>query len=186
MGCHTWTYKKVTALSEEEKAGFVNKELDFLENWWGFKKPVEDVIRTVEKWFETQSELFEDETKTPTEYALDMIKEYKDRLNNYKSKGFEAFLNEYGDKLSSVLIEYNGTLYVNIGVDTPCRVYCYSEKEFTDVDEFINWLKVTDNSFGYYSYECSEFIEGFTVGLEQQIRNYFKLNGEDDLLIKFG
>lgn len=193
MGCHTWTYKKVTALSEEEKQYFVGKEISELKDWWGFSIPIDEVVEEVTEWFNNDPQkLFAKEKRTSKKYALDMVQKYKDKLKDYQENGFEAFIRDYSSKPTAILKSYNGELYINIGFDDPCRVYGYPEEKFTDVDEFINWLKVTDNTIGYYQSDYDgfennvEFIEGFTEGLEKEIKDYFKLHGEDNLLIEFG
>lgn len=187
MGCHTWVYKKVKALTEEEKYVLVDKEIKSLQMWWGFKHSTDKVIREVEEWFANDEQgLFVEETRSPVQYALDMIKKYYDKLNDYQENGFDAFIRHKQKDVGATLIKYNNELYVNIGFDTPCRVYGYPEDKFTDIDELIDWLKNTDNIIGYYVNNSCEFIEGFTDELENEVRNYFKKHGEENLLIEFG
>lgn len=186
MGCHCWTYKTVESLTDEEKQYFVNKELDELKNWWGFKVSNEKVIKTVTKWFNSDKEgWYKDVTETPKEYALNMIQEFTAKLNDVQEKGFDAIIANKDTSITPLFKEYNNKLYININFDYPCRVYGYPEEEFTDVNEFIEWMKITKHAVGYYE-DNGEFISGFTEGLEKNIRSYFKKHGESNLLIKFG
>lgn len=186
MSCHTWTYKKVSALSKEEKQKFINKEIDFLKNWWGFKKPFSKVVDEVSEWLKHQPQVFEEEFagRTPEQYAKDLIKEYQNKLNLYENQGFSTYLIEYRHN-SHELITYKDETYIKIGFDTPCRIYGYREDKFTNVEDFINFLKTTDSDLGFYN-DNNDFIEGFSSELEKRIRDYFKKHGENNLLIQFG
>lgn len=182
MGCHTWTYKKASSLTEEEKKHFVDKEIKDLENWWGFNETHKKVILTVEKWF--KDGLISKDI-SPTQYALDMIQEYKNKLNDYRENGFDAYIRYHKNRCGAEMKTYNGELYVNIDFDVPCRVYGYHEEKFTDVDMFIDWLNNIDETFGYYN-DSDEFVEGFSDKLEKIVRAYFEKHGKENLLIEFG
>lgn len=186
MGCHCWTYKKVEYLTAEEKQYFVDKELTELKKWWGFKKSTEKVINTVKRWFNNDEQgLYEDVKETPEEYALNMIQSYKDWLHDVQEKGFDAIIANKDNSITPLFKVYNNKLYINIDFDYPCRVYGYPKEEFTDVNEFIEWLKITKYAIGYYE-NNGEFTSGFTEDLEKNIRAYFKKHGENSLLIQFG
>lgn len=187
MSCHTWTYKKASSLTNDEKQKFVDEEIKDLENWWGFKKSIEDISSCFQKLLKEQSLVWEKEFngRTPKQYAKDLVKEYTDKLNNLKEIGFDGYIQLQKDRCSSLIETCNDELYINIGFDDPCRVYGYREDKFTNLEEFIKFLKTTDSIMGYWDSD-SNFIEGFSDELETHVRNYFEKHGKENLLIKFG
>lgn len=179
MGCHTWIYKKVSALTDEEKENFLTNYRENYNSWWGFELTKEELMRKIAKW-----EINYLKGKTIEQYADDLIEKYSFRRDEANNSTFDNIVAKYGDNLTYIRRK-NRELYMFIKFDFPFRVFGYPEDKFTNVDELINWLKVTDNQIGYYD-EDSEFIEGFSEELENRIRDFFKKHGENSLMVDFG
>lgn len=189
MGCHTWTYKKISALSESEKQDIVDKKIKDLSSWWGFNVSTDKVVERVRYWFENDKQgLWTNETKTPEQYALSMLQEYKSKLKAYQGKGFDAVV-EYVEEYHSEIYVDRETKekYWNIGFDDPFRMFGYPDVNFKNKDELLEYLKNTDNMIGYYDEKKEyNFVEGYTEGLVKRIDEYFEKHGEDNLYLTFG
>lgn len=179
MGSHTWIYKKVSALTDEEKEKFLTNYREECNSWWGFKFTKEGLMKNVAKWGREYLK-----GKTIEQCVDDLIEEYSFKRDEANNSTFDNIVTKYGENLSHMRRE-NGELYMIIKFDSPFRVFDYPEDRFTNVDELINWLKVTDNKIGYYD-EDDQFVEGFSETLENRIREFFKRYGENSLMVYFG
>lgn len=191
MGCHTWSYKKVKSLSNEEKINFLNKAIEDVKNWWGFTYSTDKLIQEVKDWYIEQPRLFNVEScGEPEKYAIDMLKEYTAKRDNLISGGFDYWLNNIAIKEGyPVCFVHDGDVYVNIGFDDPFRLYGFPEEEFTDCEEMINWITKTKQSVSY----CTKNENGEKIKINRfddecakRIRDYFEKHGKDTLLFDFG
>ena len=69
--------------------------------------------------------------------------------------------------------------------DDPFRCYEFSNKQFTDPEELIDFLSTLDPSM----VTCCKYgkvEKGLTVELTEKIRELFKKHGEKNLIIEFG
>lgn len=179
MGSHTWIYKKVSALTDEEKENFLTNYRENYNSWWGFKSTKEELMQNVSNWGKEYLE-----GKTVKQYVENMIEKYSFKRDEANNSTFDHIVTKYGENLSHIR-RWNGELYMFIKFDFPFRVFGYPEDTFTNVDELVNWLKVTDNTIGYYD-EDGKFVEGFSEELENRIKEFFKECGENDLMVYFG
>lgn len=189
MGCHTWVYKKVSALTEKEKNDIKKEALDEVKEWWGFKVSEKAFEREIFKWFKEDPKLF-DKKKLgePKEYAKRVKKKYQDDLNKLEKGEFKETL-EYRRKMSGCEVrKYNNEDYYAIDFDNPFRLYGYPEDTFTRKEELLEYLKnYNPLSVGYYDKDDDyKFKEGYTEELVKRIEDYFKLHGEDNLYFMFG
>lgn len=187
MGCHTWVYKRISALSEEEKTRIASEKDDFyINHWWAERKTVEELKEEVKKWFKEQPKIFNVKNcGTPREYAERIIREHEDSKKQYTEDPWKYFLKKHHDDYP-VCFERGKETYVQIDCDSPFRVFDYPEEEFTDCENLISWLKKYKGDIEYYSETKNGIACGFCSELEQKIRGYFKLHGENNLLIDFG
>lgn len=185
MSCHTWVYKKVSALTDAEKTECVNKYLKDARNWWGFKCTLEDITERVKKWYKRQPEVFNEKIHgTPEQYAKNLLAEYTKKLNDIQIGGFNAIIQRYKDFYAS-FIKYNGEIYYNIGVDTVFRSYQYTNINFTDSEKLIDWLKQQNSDkIGYYN--NNNFIKGYSNILETRIIDFFNVHGTNNICIQIG
>lgn len=182
MSCHTWIFKKASALSNIEKQQFVDAAIKELKNWWGFNYSKNELI----DWVEKHPIFYKKTQMTPANYASKMINERQEKIHNYERFGFDAFL-KYNKNQHPKCIEYNGETYVNIAIDMPFRVFGYPSEKFIDVDSLLSWTHKSTERIGYYDHTkdfC--FIDGYTSDLEQRIKDFFDEHGKDNLLISFG
>lgn len=184
MSVHTWTYKKVSALTDKEKKECVAEKLKEASKWWGFKYTFDELVNEVNKWFKRQPELFEYCGKTPEKYASDMLSEYKQYFDTIQNEGFDGVI-KIRDHYKVDFIEYNGELYYKLGCDIPFRCRKYTEEKFTNKESLINYIsKQDENMIGVY-YDVEGFIIGFDTVLER-INTFYKTHGENNILIEFG
>lgn len=184
MGCHTWTYKKISALTQEEKNNIVNEAIKEAKNWWGFQDTFENIVKKVSKW---PSKYTFDilNGKTPEQYTVDMIDEFTEKLNRTVNEGLPYIIETLKDD-SSRICEVNGELYYKIGFNDPFRVYGYPSETFTNLESLLEWLKNYNNKIGFYDEIQQKFIDGYTQELENNIVEFFNKHGKDNLYIEFG
>lgn len=185
MSCHTWVYIKVKSLTEKQKSYIIDRELNEVTSWWGFRFSKSDLIKEFEllyKNLEKSNSFAKDLNISPKEEALNMLKRKNEQLeflNNNKLKEYLE-ITEYPSCL-----KYNDELYCFLFCDHPFRSHIYSELQFTKKDDLLNWLKGSQqDKFGYY--EDDKFIKGYTPELERRICDFFKEYGENNLLFQFG
>lgn len=95
MGCHTWVYKKVSALTDDEKVKIVENNEDFyINHWWAEKLTVDELEVQVKEWYEEQPEVYENRG-TPREYAEQIIKEHADSRKQYNEDPWKYFLEKH-------------------------------------------------------------------------------------------
>ena len=184
MACHTWTYKKCSALTEEEKSKITKLEIKNISSWWGFKKTYEEIVETVKEWKNIYDfDIYKG--KTPEKYASDLISEFVQKRDDIKRQGFQYIIQhkeEYGAKFKTI----DGEDYFLIGCDTPLRVYKYSEEKFTDCETLLDWVRTLNpKSYGYYTIK-GDWKEGWTTNLPIIVRDYFFKHGKENLYIEFG
>lgn len=193
MSCHTWTYKKVSALSEEKKQDIAQKAIEEAANWWGFKATLAELTEEVAEWMKEHPEIFDEEE--PSAYAENMVQQFKDQLADLQEHGFEAVV-KY-DRDTSNFAEHNGELYYLIGFDVPVRVRPqaggeYPEETFTDRDEFLEFLRTTDCNIWYHDIVAEGYVDhvyyhnGYSDEVIRVVKEYFAKHGEDNLYITFG
>jgi len=185
MGCHTWGYKKISALSEEYKNELVQDKIKEEENIWFFTASEEEVIkRTNEIYKGYANEGYEKFSKGYTEkdYLRD-YKKYKNQIARLASEGFDYLIKL--EKDSAKIHKGKGEIYWNITFDKPFRVYGYPENTFYSREKLLKWLKSTKNIIGYYD-ENNRWQEGYSEELINSINDFYKEHGEDNLYFEFG
>ena len=196
MGCHARVYKKISALTDEEKNDILQFHLNDISRWWGFKLSLNEVIDEVKSWIEQDEKYGTEEPLFPPnmnveKYAKDMIEKYTEILEDLNKNGFESdyiLSNKY--RFNIDLKKYRGEKYYKITVDSPFRVFGYPGNNFTNKKRLLNWLKKQPpHMIGFYKQDEDNdwhFIEGYTDELEERITDFFEKHGERNLLFNFG
>ena len=171
MGCHTWVYKKVSALSADEQKRLVEKQIHRFKNDIVLRLPFDVAVQMVESWGEPN--------------ATNWVKKYKERyekaITDMEQNGITA-LKPLDEDIEVIM--RNGELYSYIDFDRPLRVFGYPEETFYNKKDLIKWLKKTKYEFG--DYILGEFVPGYNKDLEKNINDYFSKHGENNLYIEFG
>lgn len=184
MSVHTWTYKKVSALTDEEKNKCVEEKLKDVLRWHGFKYTFNELCTVVDGWFKRQPELFANRGISVEEYATNLLNEYTNYLNTIRYEGFDGIV-KIRDHYKVDFFEHNGELYYRLGCDIPFRCRAYSQDVFIDKESLINYLKQQDeNMVGVY-HDVAGFITDFDSVLNS-INTFYEKHGENNLLIEFG
>jgi len=186
MGCHTWVYIKLSALSEEQKQTIVQQKTQELENSFVINSSVDDIVQELEQLEPEDAQMILD-GKTPQQYAEDAKKEITYRWNDLKNKGFNS-KEIQNQKYNMNIRKFNGEKYYYLAFDTPFRIFGYPTEEFTDKEQLLNWLQKTHYRYGYYNGNY-EFVEGYTEELVKRINDFFEKydkNNEHVLHVHFG
>lgn len=190
MSCHTWIYKKIELLTKSQKQALIEPEIKSLENWWGFKKGIEGITETVEKWWSNHDiDWLPKDSRTPREYAESLLKEYQSKLRRLKDSEYPfiewiRIKRESGG--SNLIKEYAGETWIYIACDTPFRLYGYYPTEkFTNLQCLLEFLEKQDpKKIGYYT--DTEFVRGWTEELRGRIIKFWEEQGPDSLLVEWG
>lgn len=185
MGCHTWAYKKISALTKEEKEKIIDAFIEKTTNWWGFKETSESLTETFEELFKKDPYRYNSLGMTPAEYAEDIFKKFTERLKIAKSRDFEKILKYFQDDIVEI-IEVENELYKEIDCDYPFRLSWYTKETFQDKESLLEFLKLHEEEVSYWDEDKLKPIFGYTSELVKRIDDYFKLHGEDNLYFEFG
>lgn len=171
MGCHTWVYKKVSALSADEQKRLVEEQIKRFKNDIVLRLSFDDAVKLVESFG----------VKKPIEWTKKYRKRYEKTIADMEKNGITA-LKPLDEDIEVTM--HNGELYSYIDFDQPLRVFGYPTETFTSKNELLKWLKKTEYDFGYYVLD--KFINGYNKVLEKRINDYFSKHGENNLYIEFG
>lgn len=178
MSCHTWSYKKVSALTDVEKQDILSERLVRAENWWGFELSLDQLTEKVTSWCLSTS-------MDAKQYAYGMLDFHAKIRDNLKEKGFDYII-EFPDYCEIMSLNFNNELYFNIDCDKPFRLHERSKVLFTDQDKLIAFLKTKDSQMiVHYDDILDTFIEGYTDGLVKSIEDYFEKHGKENLYFEF-
>lgn len=199
MGCHTWVYKKFSALDEETQNDYIKKANDsFLKKY----------NQTYEEYCADCTDvafIYINHSNDDTERTL-----WKDWVSDISCrKRFDEWHNKF-DKFrdgitSSNIVDYckhvkypdnarieNGILYYEINFDTPFRLYGYPAETFTDFDALMDFLHRSMFNIKYTTYDNygnaieNDVTENSWSLFYDHVYEYFKVNGVNDLFFKFG
>lgn len=184
MGCHTWGYKKVSALSEEYKNNLVEEELKKYKYYWIYNVSKEQYLKEYNEMLSENEYSSSMDEKKYEEY----LKTLDDEQKELRTRGFDKLL-ELKMKNSVEVLRIRGEYYWNITFDYPFRVCGYPENEFRSKSRLLKWLKkYSEDSpglIGYYD-DNSDFVEGYTPELVERIEKFYKEHGEHNLFFNFG
>lgn len=188
MGCHTWIYKKCSALTETEKSDIEAEALKDAEGWWGFSYQRDKFVERLKQLYENLTSKYDDydpfHGQTPEQHADDLIKKYTLKRDRIKAEGLPAVI-EYEKNSAHVHFEGDEPYY-HIGGDELLRVREIPDDSFSDAFSLLNWLKSHDSDkIGYYDAKCV-WQFGYTPELEKRINEYFTKHGENNLYVEFG
>lgn len=191
MGCHTWAYRMVRLDEFDKVKSFVTNYL----------KASPTLVPEGVTEEEHIDKIFKDYTRDHKEKVT------KDEIANIVRKGNKRVqtnlkkLEKCIDLKSLAKIyksavedcEYtvvNGDLYVSCGFDDPCRIYGYPTESFTDVEEFINWIKEQESIKDHliserYEQEEKKYYTGCDKTMEEKIRAFWK-KYDDKVYVRFG
>lgn len=175
MSCHTWVYKRISSMSQDE----INREIDCVikersQRFYMSSNEDEYANRMVK--------LTKDSSVAPMSYT-DAIKRYKEaREETQRIINKLEHAKITGDL--SVITYKNGfdttknDTFLYLCNNNPFRYYEYSDEQFTDKDELISYLhSVNPNKIEIYNNEKS---------LDEQIYDFFSIHGDNNLLFEFG
>lgn len=175
MSCHTWVYKQINSMSNDE----INKEIDCVINE---RKQRFYMSLNEDEYANRMVKLTKDSSVAPMSYA-DAVKRYKEAREDTQLIIDKLELAKQTGDLSVITCK-NGfdtsenDTYLFLCCNTPFRCYEYTDKQFTDKDELISYLHSIDSKkIEIYNNEKS---------LEDQIYDFFKLHGDNNLLFEFG
>lgn len=171
MGCHTWVYKKVSALSADEQKRLVEKQIQRFKNDIVLKLPFEKAVEMAKEWG----------SKNPAKWVKKYKERYEKTIADMEQNGIVA-LKPLDEDVE--VINRNGELYSYIDFDRPLRVFGYPTETFYNKKDLIKWLKRTEYEFG--DYILGNFVSGYNKDLENRINDYFSKHGENNLYIEFG
>lgn len=181
IDCHTWVYKNINLMSDEE----IQKEIDCViqerSSRWYMKSTADEFVTRM-------TEMIKDSSVT---MSYSMIKNrYTDA--RYENNIIIDNLKESKNNLDiSLITEKNGfdtrddNNYLFLCYDEPFKLINgeYIEDDFTDPDDLINYLYNIDiNNIMYYNGE--DYVYGMDEVLENKIRDFFKKH--KDIIIEFG
>lgn len=175
MACHTWVYKRINSMSKDE----INREIDCVINE---RKQRFYMSSNEDEYANRMVKLTKDSSVAPMSYA-EAVKRYKEaREETQLIIDKLTFAKQTGDL--SVITCKNGfdttgnDTYLFLCTNTPFRCYEYTDEQFTDKDKLISYLHSIDSK-KIKVYENNK-------SLEEQIYDFFKLHGDNNLLFEFG
>ena len=185
MGCHTWVYKRIKSLSQEELHEEIDNVIKERKNRWYMHCTAREYTERMKKMLRDSSLPQKELSKETAEKRyLDMRAE-NTRIINMLEKAKET--NDY-----SIVTGANGfpcttsnKEFIDWLFDDPFRCYEFSNKQFTDPEELIEFLSTLDPGM----VTCCKYgkvEKGLTVELADEIRELFKKHGEKNLIIEFG
>lgn len=175
MSCHTWVYKRISSMSKDE----INREIDCVINE---RKQRFYMSSNEDEYANRMVKLTKDSSVAPMSYT-DAVKRYKEAREETQLIIDKLTLAKQTGDLS-VITYKNGfdtsedDTYLFLCTNTPFRCYEYTDKQFTNKDELISYIHSVDpKKIEVYNNDKS---------LEEQIYDFFKLHGDNNLLFEFG
>lgn len=192
MGCHTWIYKKVREVSEEEQKQIIQDSYEYYSKPYTFR-----MFYTPEFYeaFRKRRKYSKEWVKKTYESIKEIHEQYAELLKGKTSfKELQDCHFPMGDLHSEDIslgfgsnnILRGNKVYSELDFDIPLRVFGYPEETFTDRDKLLQWLSTRNPAMiGYYN-DNREFVSGFTQELYNRIYWYFEEHKDDELYIEFG
>lgn len=185
MGCHTWVYKRIKSLSQEELHEEIDSVIKERKNRWYMHCTAREYTERMKKMLRDSSLPQKELSKETAEKRYCDMRAENTRVINMLEKAKET--NDY-----SIVTGANGfpcktsnKEFIDWLFDDPFRCYEFSNKQFTDPEELIDFLSTLDPSM----VTCCKYgkvEKGLTVELTEKIRELFKKHGEKNLIIEFG
>lgn len=206
MGCHVWTYKKISSFDKDE----LNEKLSELSNVFNttyvYSKSRDEYAKyTYERlMYELDHGYYDDEDE---EYKQDLINTFGsielcesiwDEYNNKKKQilnkiytyykndnapieDFVNIVNDIKEEWNIDIAYHNNEPYLYFGFDMGFRVYQYGEGEQWDnADDLIKYLETIPNSVEFYKND--EKVPGVSDDLKIFLYDLFKNN---DVFVRF-
>lgn len=185
MGCHTWTYRKTSTLSEDEKNLRVSTLLELYKGRYEKMLDKETYMKREIDIHDRIREDIQDYPQYTEENYLSSLQRTKDKIQLLENSGFDGYcqIKSYD---TTRICYHNGEYYYRLHFDYPFRVYGYPEEVFTDKTELLEWLE--EYSKNHIVSTCDEDdneIDGYTNQLVDNINDYYEKYG-DTLLFMFG
>lgn len=213
MGCHSWTYKKVTSLSKKELDDILIQKSESKFGSFVYAYPKEKYVEAmVEDAKDTIEDLgkYENDEEINVSWDLEFAREHldpevsekywdkchqemlesKERVSKFLERT-DVDYNEWIDIYGMIhefdpLREHNGDMYVNVMFDTVFRCRRYSDDECLDsYDKMMKFLKETHPNLieWYNKSETKEIIHGISDELVCYLKELYKNN---DVFVEFG
>lgn len=193
MGCHTWSYRALNDSEfEETKNELISKKLgrgSFARQSYP-KLSEQEIVEKIYKDFKRG--YGEGIEKSDVLVWVRNDTECVDKLKNCTT--MSELVRIYDNYFEDVDYKVIGDkIYVQCGFDIPVRIYGYPEESFTDPEEFIKWIKESEEKQGetiseYYIYDIDgtkNRVEGYTPDMETVIKNFWQ-KYNNDVYVRFG
>lgn len=185
MGCHTWVYKRIKSLSHEELHAEIDSVIKERKSRWYMHCTATKYAERMKKVIRDSSLPFKEMSHETALKRHTEICEENSRIIKMLEKAKET--NDY-----SVVTGANGFScttrdpeFIDWLFDTPFRCHEFSNKQFRNPEELINYL-ATLESKQIISYRHGKEEIGLTTVLADDIRKLFEEHGEKNLIIEFG
>jgi len=196
MSCHTWAYRKV---KNQDFPEFKKDVLERVTKCWDYIPEGVDPFKHVDEKYAKLMEVYKPEDIfTKEEFTEEILGQYLGRrqfvkdleacesLKDFVKKDMEVGMNRYYDGIKYI---FRGeSLYVECGNDEPVRIYGYPVEQFTDAEEFINWIKKKESKGKTISRLYDDnygFIDGICGEMEKAIRDFWE-KYDNEVYIEFG
>ncbi len=189
MGCHTWSYRALNDSEfEETKNKLISKKLgrgSFARQSYP-KLSEQEIVEKIYKDF--KSGYGEGIEKSDVLVWVRNDTECVDKLKNCTTMSeLVRIYNNYFEDVDYKVI--GDKIYVQCGFDVPVRIYGYPEESFTDPEEFIKWIKESEEKQGRiiseYYIDAMCRVEGYSPEMETVIKNFWQ-KYNNDVYVKFG
>ena len=193
MGCHTWSYRALNDSEfEETKNELISKKLgrgSFARQSYP-KLSEQEIVEKIYKDFKRG--YGEGIEKSDVLVWVRNDTECVDKLKNCTT--MSELVRIYDNYFEDVDYKVIGDkIYVQCGFDIPVRIYGYPEESFTDPEEFIKWIKESEEKQGetiseYYIYDIDgtkNRVEGYTPDMETVIKNFWQ-KYNNHVYVRFG
>jgi len=202
MGCHTWAYRKF----KQDEIDVIKQTMlvDLKHTDYSPDDHFDDDY--IEKEIKLYRSLAKDEPQGGEIWKRAYDKDYLIKYLTRESKKRRELIDNI-NKCCDIesLIPYvkkwqrftisvdlkivDGWIYKEIGFDEPCRIYGYYEDHFTDVDEFIGWIKKKESNgkviSRLYVHDERNYIDGMCNEMEKAIRDYWN-KYDNNVYVEFG
>lgn len=192
MSCHTWAYCKVKPEKEKKIRADLHKKLNRI---WVIVPEGVNEEEYVDKKYNDLKNTYSYKDLTRDEVA-EMIHKGNIKYRQYRSEIDTCDSKHLGEIIEDIVIDesdyivHNSCIYEECAFDRPIRIYGYPEETFTDVDEFIEWVKKSEVEKGYaiseyYNLEDEKYVKGFDETAERLVRKFWE-KYDNQVCLKFG
>lgn len=175
MSCHTWVYKKMSAMPQTEIDKIYDEAIAWLKKEWNHSCDVDEVFKTI------GGTIPKDELRKSVDKKKAQIEKFFKRADENKINAIGYI---YGLQYNSKVVN-DGDYYYQLCVDTPFRCRTYTNKTFNNKEELKKWI--IENPSLNISYEWfGKERHDTEMELFIMIDKFFEKHGDDNLYFDFG